>query len=123
MSVIPNRDAVFTARLEGAPTAAQYRNARHHRFLYQFKTGSAAHHVLKICRAEACQSMGCDTLIRHVEARLEVRLGVGISADVDVSLGKKLDVLIEKDFRCLDPLVAEDQSDAFENPLEARVVC
>jgi hypothetical protein len=67
--------------------------------------------------------MGCDTLIRHVEARLEVRLGVGISADVDVSLGKKLDVLIEKDFRCLDPLVAEDQSDAFENPLEARVVC
>jgi hypothetical protein len=53
---------------------------------------------------------------------------VGISAAVDVypddvHPGKKLEVLIEKDFRCLDPLVAEDQSDAFENPLSAEVVC
>jgi hypothetical protein len=47
----------------------------------------------------------------------------GISAAVDVHPGKKLEVLIEKDFRCLDPLVAEDQSDAFENPLSVHVVC
>jgi hypothetical protein len=53
---------------------------------------------------------------------------VGISAAIDlhpgdVQPGKKLEVLIEKDFRCLDPLVAEDQSDAFENPLSAQMVC
>lgn len=33
------------------------------------------HHVLKLCRAEACQSMGCDTIIRHVENRLGAGLG------------------------------------------------
>jgi hypothetical protein len=48
---------------------------------------------------------------------------VGISAAVDVQPGTKLEVLIEKDFRCLDPLVHEDQSDAFENPLSAHLVC
>jgi formate dehydrogenase subunit gamma len=31
--------------------------------------------VLKMCRAEACQSMGCDQLIGHVENRLDIRLG------------------------------------------------
>jgi formate dehydrogenase subunit gamma len=32
-------------------------------------------HVLRVCRAEACQSMGCDKLIQHVENRLGIRLG------------------------------------------------
>jgi len=32
-------------------------------------------HLFRFCRAEACQSMGCDTIIRHVENRLGVRLG------------------------------------------------
>src|ERR1700726_1672357 len=31
--------------------------------------------VLRMCRAEACQSMGCDGVIRHVEDRLHVKLG------------------------------------------------
>jgi hypothetical protein len=48
---------------------------------------------------------------------------VGISTAVDVQPGQKLEVLIEKDFRCLDPLVVEDQADAFENPLTAHLVC
>jgi hypothetical protein len=58
---------------------------------------------------------------------------VGISAAVDVypddvypegaHPGQKLEVLIEKDFRCLDPLVGEDQSDAFENPLSVHLTC
>lgn len=58
---------------------------------------------------------------------------VGISAAVDVyqsdlhlgdvRSGTKLEVLIEKDFRCLDVDVVEDQSDMFENPLRAHVVC
>jgi hypothetical protein len=48
---------------------------------------------------------------------------IGISAAIDSQSGKKLEVLIEKDFRCLDPLVRDDQSDAFENPLVAHPVC
>src|SRR6516165_5738798 len=32
-------------------------------------------HVLRICRAEACQVMGCERLVAHVEKRLDVRLG------------------------------------------------
>lgn len=43
---------------------------------------------------------------------------VGLSAEVVVSHGTSLQVLIEKDFHCLDPRVPEDQSDTFDNPLE-----
>ena len=43
---------------------------------------------------------------------------VGLSAEVWVSPETALQVLIEKDFRCLDPRVPEDQSDTFDNPLE-----
>jgi formate dehydrogenase subunit gamma len=44
-------------------------------FYHDFRRSAPGRHVLRICRAEACQSMGCDTLIRHVESRLGVRLG------------------------------------------------
>jgi formate dehydrogenase subunit gamma len=44
-------------------------------FYHDFRRSLAGRHVLKICRAEACQSMGCDAVIRHVEGRLGVRLG------------------------------------------------
>jgi formate dehydrogenase subunit gamma len=44
-------------------------------FYHDFRHAAPGRHVLKICRAEACQSMGCDGLIRHVESRLGVRLG------------------------------------------------
>jgi formate dehydrogenase subunit gamma len=44
-------------------------------FYHDFRRSLPGRHVLKICRAEACQSMGCDAVIRHVEARLGVRLG------------------------------------------------
>jgi formate dehydrogenase subunit gamma len=44
-------------------------------FYHDFRRRLPGRHVLKICRAEACQSMRCDTVIRHVEARLGVRLG------------------------------------------------
>jgi formate dehydrogenase subunit gamma len=40
-----------------------------------FRKSPPGRHVLKLCRAEACQSMGCDTIIRHVENRLRARLG------------------------------------------------
>src|ERR1700685_135358 len=44
-------------------------------FYHDFRHAPAGRHVLRLCRAEACQSMGCDALIRHVEKRLGVELG------------------------------------------------
>jgi len=44
-------------------------------FYHDFRHAPAGKHVLKMCRAEACQSMGCENTIRHVEERLGVRLG------------------------------------------------
>jgi len=44
-------------------------------FYHDFRHEPPGRHVLKMCRAEACQSMGCDKLIDHVEERLKVRLG------------------------------------------------
>jgi formate dehydrogenase subunit gamma len=44
-------------------------------FYHDFRHEPPGRHVLKMCRAEACQSMGCDKLIDHVEKRLDARLG------------------------------------------------
>lgn len=40
---------------------------------------------------------------------------VSLHGEMETSNGKKLDILIEKDFKCLDD-VMEDQSDHYENP-------
>ena len=44
-------------------------------FYHDFRRTPPGRHVLKLCRAEACQSMGCEKVIRHVEKRLGVKLG------------------------------------------------
>ena len=44
-------------------------------FYHDFRRHAPGRHVLKLCRAEACQSMGCDKTIQHVERRLETKLG------------------------------------------------
>jgi formate dehydrogenase subunit gamma len=44
-------------------------------FYHDFRRAPSGRHVLKVCRAEACQSMGCEGMIRHVENRLGVKLG------------------------------------------------
>jgi formate dehydrogenase subunit gamma len=44
-------------------------------FYHDFRHAAPGKHVLKICRAESCQSMGCDALLQHVERRLGVQLG------------------------------------------------
>lgn len=44
-------------------------------FYHDFRNTPPGRHVLRICRAEACQSMGCDSLIGHVENRLGIKLG------------------------------------------------
>lgn len=45
------------------------------RFYHDFKETPNGRHLLKVCRAESCQSMGCDALIDHIEASLGVGLG------------------------------------------------
>jgi len=54
-------------------------------FYHDFRTAPAGRHVVKICRAEACQAMGCDRVIADLEAALNVTLG-GTSADAQVTL-------------------------------------
>ena len=44
-------------------------------FYHDFRRSPPGRHVLKLCRAESCQSMGCHKTIEHVENRLGVRLG------------------------------------------------
>jgi formate dehydrogenase subunit gamma len=44
-------------------------------FYHDFRHSSPGRHVLRICRAEACQSMGCEALVSHVENRLGIRMG------------------------------------------------
>jgi formate dehydrogenase subunit gamma len=44
-------------------------------FYHDFRREPAGSHTLKVCRAESCQAMGCESMIRHVEGRLGVKLG------------------------------------------------
>jgi formate dehydrogenase subunit gamma len=54
-------------------------------FYHDFREAPHGRHVLKLCQAEACQSMGCRDLARHVEAKLGVALG-GTTADGRVTV-------------------------------------
>src|SRR5271166_6929931 len=38
-------------------------------FYHDFRRAPADGRVLKLCRAESCQAMGCDGLVAHLEAR------------------------------------------------------
>ena len=59
-------EALNLSRAEVHGTISFYHDFRHH---------PPGRHILKMCRAEACQSMGCESMIRHVERRLETPLG------------------------------------------------
>jgi formate dehydrogenase subunit gamma len=54
-------------------------------FYHDFRRAPAGRHVLQICRAESCQSMGCNRLIEHVEKNLGVKMGE-TSADGNFTL-------------------------------------
>ena len=41
-------------------------------FYHDFRTESAGRHVVKLCRAEACQSVGADRLADHARSQLGV---------------------------------------------------
>jgi len=54
-------------------------------FYHDFRDKPAGRHVLKLCRAEACQAAGGDALAVRAESRLGVALG-NTTADGRVSL-------------------------------------
>ena len=41
-------------------------------FYHDFRSAPPGRHVLRLCRAEACQSLGADRLAAEVQARLDV---------------------------------------------------
>jgi formate dehydrogenase subunit gamma len=54
-------------------------------FYHDFKRHPVGRHVVKICRAEACQAMGTDKLCTHAERSLKTKLG-GTTADGAVTI-------------------------------------
>lgn len=44
-------------------------------FYHDFREAPAGRHVVKLCRAEACQSMGADDLHKHAQDKLRVGWG------------------------------------------------
>jgi formate dehydrogenase subunit gamma len=54
-------------------------------FYHDFRREPAGRHVVKLCRAEACQSVGADGLLADAERRLGVALGE-TSADGRITL-------------------------------------
>ena len=54
-------------------------------FYHDFRHQSAGRHVLKLCRAEACQAAGGDALAARAEAKLGVAIG-NTTADDRVTL-------------------------------------
>jgi len=54
-------------------------------FYHDFRHAPAGRHVLKLCRAEACQSMGAEPLAAHVKARLGADWGE-TAADGSITL-------------------------------------
>jgi formate dehydrogenase subunit gamma len=54
-------------------------------FYHDFRREPAGKHVLKLCRAEACQAAGGDALAARVEAKLGIAIG-NTTADERVTL-------------------------------------
>lgn len=44
-------------------------------FYHDFRQEPGGRHVVRVCRAEACQSMGCEALVAHIEGRLGIEMG------------------------------------------------
>jgi formate dehydrogenase subunit gamma len=60
-------------------------------FYHDFRHAPTGRHVVRLCRAEACQSMGCEALVAHAEARLGTPCGTtsadGIALEAVYCLG------------------------------------
>jgi formate dehydrogenase subunit gamma len=44
-------------------------------FYHDFRSAPPGRHVLRLCRAEACQAMGADALLEHLQRRHELAPG------------------------------------------------
>jgi formate dehydrogenase subunit gamma len=54
-------------------------------FYHDFRRAPVAGRVLKLCRAESCQSMGCEDLVAHLETRQGLAVDdPGAGADLHV---------------------------------------
>ena len=51
-------------------------------FYHDFRKQPAGRHVLKLCRAEACQAAGGDALAAHAEAKLGIAFGYTTADDL-----------------------------------------
>lgn len=54
-------------------------------FYHDFRRAPAGRHVVKVCRGEACQSMGAERVVERLERELGVDLG-GTTADGRVTI-------------------------------------
>ena len=54
-------------------------------FYHDLRDKPAGRHVLKLCRAEACQAAGCESLVTHAESKLGIAIGE-TTADQRVTL-------------------------------------
>ena len=54
-------------------------------FYHHFRSHPPGRHVVQVCRAEACQSMGAEALVAHAQQRLGVAMH-GTTADGAVTL-------------------------------------
>ena len=54
-------------------------------FYHDFRQQPPGRHVWRVCRAESCQAMGCEALIRHIEGRVGAKMGE-TSADLSVTI-------------------------------------
>jgi formate dehydrogenase subunit gamma len=54
-------------------------------FYHDFRQEPAGRHILRVCRAESCQSMGCEALVDHLQERLGVEMG-GTTSDGAITL-------------------------------------
>lgn len=43
-------------------------------FYHDFRQEPPGRHILQVCRAESCQSMGCEALVGHLRSRLGIEM-------------------------------------------------
>lgn len=53
-------------------------------FYDDFRTEAPPSHVLRVCLAEACQAMGSERLLAHIEVQLGTKIGERPVGDVEV---------------------------------------
>ena len=53
-------------------------------FYHDFRRSPIEGRILKLCRAESCQAMGCERLVAHLEARHGIRVDDDADAELHV---------------------------------------